>query len=71
MIVCIGRGVPDREIRAVVSQEAGSLAEVRAEFGTGECCGKCSRQVREPIDRYAPAPGAATYDCGRVICDGW
>lgn len=54
MIVCICRGVSDREIRAVVSQGASSLAEVRAELGTGECCGKCSRQVRELIDRHVP-----------------
>ncbi|MCO5099636.1 MAG: (2Fe-2S)-binding protein [Burkholderiaceae bacterium] len=55
MIVCICRGVSDREIRAVVSQGASSFAEVRAELGTGECCGKCSRQVRELIDEHAPA----------------
>ncbi|HLS55771.1 MAG TPA: (2Fe-2S)-binding protein [Zeimonas sp.] len=61
MIVCICRAVSDRQIRAVVSQGASSLSEVRAELGTGECCGKCSRQVRELIDQHA----GATQCCGR------
>jgi bacterioferritin-associated ferredoxin len=60
MIVCICRGVSDREIRAVVSQGASSLAEVRAELGTGECCGKCSRQVRELIEQHAPVGPACS-----------
>lgn len=67
MIVCICRGVSDREIRAVVSRGASSLAEVRAELGTGECCGKCSQQVRELIEQHAPAgqacPSGAACAC--------
>ncbi len=55
MIVCICRAVSDRQIRAVVSDGARSMAEVRAELGAGECCGKCSRQVRELIDQHAVA----------------
>ncbi|ODS95355.1 MAG: hypothetical protein ABS56_16050 [Lautropia sp. SCN 69-89] len=64
MIVCICRAVSDRQIRAVVSQGASSLSEVRAELGTGECCGKCSRQVRELIDQHA----SASPVCGGADC---
>ncbi|MCZ2098309.1 MAG: (2Fe-2S)-binding protein [Anaerolineae bacterium] len=65
MIVCICRAVSDRQIRAVVSQGARSISEVRAELGTGECCGKCSRQVRELIDQHASANRAS---CGASDC---
>ena len=49
MIVCLCRAVSDREIRALVDQGAGSMAEVRAACGVGECCGKCARHAREVI----------------------
>jgi bacterioferritin-associated ferredoxin len=67
MIVCICRAVSDRQIQAVVSQGASSLLQVRAELGTGECCGKCSRQVRELIDRHAAANGASDAEV-RCAC---
>jgi bacterioferritin-associated ferredoxin len=67
MIVCICRAVSDRQIQAVVSRGASSMSQVRAELGTGECCGKCSRQVRELIDQHAHASCAC--DCGgRCAC---
>ena len=52
MIICVCRAVSDRQIRSLVQQGASSMAEVRGELGTGECCGKCSRQVRELIDLH-------------------
>ncbi|MGD9946662.1 MAG: (2Fe-2S)-binding protein [Burkholderiaceae bacterium] len=52
MIICVCRAVSDRQIRSVVQKGASSMAEVRSELGTGECCGKCSRQVRELIDLH-------------------
>ncbi|MCL4185120.1 MAG: (2Fe-2S)-binding protein [Burkholderiaceae bacterium] len=55
MIVCICRAVSDRQIQAVVSRGASSMSQVRAELGAGECCGKCTRQVRELIDQHAHA----------------
>jgi len=64
MIVCICRAVSDRQIRTVVSQGARSLSQVRAELGTGECCGKCSRQVRELIDEHENA----SQDCNAGVC---
>lgn len=65
MIVCICRAVSDRQIRAVISEGASSMAEVRAELGTGECCGKCSRQVRELIDQHA---STSRGSCGGTDC---
>ena len=46
MIVCLCRAVSDRDIRSLVDGGAGSMAEVRAITGVGECCGKCARHAR-------------------------
>jgi len=62
MLICICRAVSDRQIRAVVSQGAHSMAQVRAELGTGGCCGKCTRQVRELIEEHS-----AAQQCGQAV----
>jgi bacterioferritin-associated ferredoxin len=58
MIVCVCRAVSDRQIRSLVDDgAAGSMAELRAACGVGECCGKCARQARELIhERLALRP---------------
>ena len=41
MIVCLCRGVSDREIRAAVAQGACSAEAVAASCGAGADCGSC------------------------------
>jgi len=49
MILCICRGVSEREVAEVVAQGAASVAEVRRACGAGGDCGSCVGDIRAQL----------------------
>jgi bacterioferritin-associated ferredoxin len=56
VIVCICRGVSDRQVRLAVLTGAGSLREVAASCNAGRGCGACHEQIKEMIASEAVDP---------------
>jgi bacterioferritin-associated ferredoxin len=42
MYICICNRITDRQIRRVVDQGAGNLAEVQRQLPVAGCCGRCA-----------------------------
>jgi bacterioferritin-associated ferredoxin len=49
VIVCICRGVSDRQVRLAVLQGAASLNQVTAMCDAGGDCGSCHEQIQEML----------------------
>ena len=68
MIVCLCRGVSDRQVRLAIANGAASLREVAATCHAGRGCGACHEQIEgmlpaQPMandNRACPAECAAT-----------
>ncbi|MBI4950578.1 MAG: (2Fe-2S)-binding protein [Myxococcales bacterium] len=62
MIVCLCRGVSDRDVERAIAAGARSLEAVRAATGAGACCGACHPAIAERLgaaaQREAHARGA-------------
>jgi bacterioferritin-associated ferredoxin len=61
MIVCLCRGVSDRDIRAVVAAGACSPEAVAAQCGAGSDCGSCMLWLADLLgesEATAARPGA-------------
>lgn len=50
MILCLCRGVTDREVSEAVQRGASTVAEVRRACGAGMECGTCLADIREHLD---------------------
>jgi len=63
MLVCLCRGISDREVREVVARGATTLREVGKACGAGIDCGSCRDLIRTLIascpSRGCDPPGAA------------
>ena len=59
MILCVCRGVSDREVAEAVAQGATSVAEVRRACGAGTDCGSCVADIRAQLDAARPCSRAA------------
>jgi bacterioferritin-associated ferredoxin len=64
MLVCVCRGVSDRELREVVARGASTLRDVGRACGAGTDCGSCRDLLRTMLASCAPqgcesAPGSA------------
>jgi len=59
MILCLCRGVSEREVAEVVAQGAASVAEVRRACGAGTDCGSCVADIRAQLDAARPCSRAA------------
>jgi bacterioferritin-associated ferredoxin len=59
MILCVCRGVSEREVAEVVAQGAASVAEVRRACGAGRDCGSCVADIRAHLDTARACPRAA------------
>ena len=55
MLVCHCNGVSERQIRKAVRNGADSLHSVGRACGAGTCCGGCSSEILEIIERESPA----------------
>lgn len=49
MILCLCRGVTDREVAEAVERGASTVAEVRRACGAGMECGTCLADIREHL----------------------
>ena len=54
MILCLCRGVTDREVAEAVERGASTVAEVRRACGAGTECGTCLVDIREHLDTAGP-----------------
>jgi bacterioferritin-associated ferredoxin len=66
VIVCICRGVSDRQVRLAVANGAATLREVRAMCDAGRGCGSCHEQIQGMLgtgcsgNEPCPAAGCAS-----------
>lgn len=67
MIVCVCRGVSDREVRQAVDDGASCLRELEARC-IGDRCGMCVNSLRNLIVEQTASSGEAgcAECCGRV-----
>lgn len=49
MVVCLCKGVSDRQIQQLVDAGARSLRDVRETTGLGTQCGKCACEARQLV----------------------
>jgi bacterioferritin-associated ferredoxin len=49
MILCICRGVSEREVSEAVAQGAASVSEVRRACGAGGDCGSCIADIKAQL----------------------
>jgi len=54
MLVCVCRGVSDREVREVLARGASTLREVGRACGAGADCGSCRDLIRTMLASCAP-----------------
>ena len=54
MILCLCRGVSDREVAEAVQSGASTVAEVRRACGAGMECGTCLADIREHLEAAGP-----------------
>jgi bacterioferritin-associated ferredoxin len=59
MILCVCRGVSDREVAAVVEGGAATIAEVRRRCGAGTDCGSCLADIKALLADARACPRAA------------
>jgi len=59
MILCVCRGVSEREVAEVVAEGAASVAEVRRVCGAGGDCGSCLADIRAQLDAARACSRAA------------
>lgn len=73
MIVCICRGVSDRQVRLAVLTGASTLRDVAVSCNAGRGCGACHEMIRDMIDegtrpandnRPGAGPEAVAARCG-------
>ncbi|MFZ2492104.1 MAG: (2Fe-2S)-binding protein [Thermoanaerobaculia bacterium] len=57
MIVCICRGVSDREVRSAIDRGASSLLDLMR-CGIGDQCGSCHHSLRMMLSEAAAAKSA-------------
>jgi bacterioferritin-associated ferredoxin len=50
MILCLCRGVSEREVAEVVERGASSVAEVRRQCGAGTDCGSCVADIKAHLE---------------------
>ncbi|MBI3446975.1 MAG: (2Fe-2S)-binding protein [Magnetospirillum sp.] len=66
MYVCLCHGFTDRQVRAAVTEGAGSASAVFRQFDAKPRCGKCVSTVRELIDESkGTCGGSGTCPCGK------
>jgi len=73
MVVCLCRGVSDREVREVLARGASTLREVGRACGAGVDCGSCRDLLRGMLASCAPRgcdPPAAAAQPVRASIDG-
>lgn len=68
MYVCLCKGISDRTIQQAVINGRGSLKELKANFGLGAQCGRCTSHAREVIQAACVqlAPGTVTDTLEKV-----
>ena len=59
MILCLCRGVSEREVAAVVERGAITLADVRRQCGAGTDCGSCVADIKAVLSDLRTCPRAA------------
>ena len=59
MILCLCRGVSEREVAEVVSQGAASVSEVRRACGAGTDCGSCVADIKAQLEAARSCSRAA------------
>jgi bacterioferritin-associated ferredoxin len=57
VIVCLCRGVSDRQVRLAVLTGASTLRQVVQACDAGRGCGACHEMIRDMIDQGASAAG--------------
>ncbi|MCC6528434.1 MAG: (2Fe-2S)-binding protein [Polyangiaceae bacterium] len=60
MIVCLCRGVSDRDVERAIAAGARSLEAVRAATGAGACCGACHPAIAELVGAAARREACAS-----------
>ncbi len=51
MIVCLCRGVSDRQVIASIGRGAATLGDLMRDCGAGDSCGSCCDQMKEILVR--------------------
>jgi len=46
MLVCICKGITDKEIENAIYEGASSFGDVRSTLGVGGCCGQCATYAK-------------------------
>ena len=54
MIVCLCKGVTDRDIRQSIDGGARTVEMIARQTGAGTCCGACQPQIMHMLADYAP-----------------
>ncbi len=63
MYVCLCHGFTDRQVRAAVTEGAGSPQAVFRHFDSKPRCGKCVSTVRELVDESKGGCGGGPGGC--------
>jgi bacterioferritin-associated ferredoxin len=59
MILCLCRGVSEREVVEAVERGATSVADVRRQCGAGTDCGSCVADIKAQLEAARPCSRAA------------
>jgi bacterioferritin-associated ferredoxin len=59
MILCLCRGVSERDVVEVVERGASTLAEVRRQCGAGTDCGSCVADIKAQLEAARACSRAA------------
>ncbi|UZE97053.1 (2Fe-2S)-binding protein [Alkalimarinus alittae] len=49
MLVCICKGISDKDIESAVHEGATGFGDVRASLGVGGCCGQCASYAKDLV----------------------
>ncbi|TNC81549.1 MAG: bacterioferritin [Oleiphilus sp.] len=50
MLVCICKGISDRDIESAMQQGASSFGELRKSLGVATCCGQCASYAKDLVN---------------------
>jgi bacterioferritin-associated ferredoxin len=58
MIVCVCRGVSDREVKSIARRGVATIGELIRDCGAGGDCGACCERLAELLEEATPEAAA-------------
>lgn len=69
MLVCVCKGISDKQIDASLAEGATSFRAIKSELGLGSCCGQCIPFAKDMVaDKMADMQLSQNYHLAQEIC---